>query len=356
MKKTNVKFIFQLTIGFVLGITLCIFSQRIVINASTVSGSASSVQNAGNTPEGTDEITDSGTITVNVDQHYDDGEQAGKNIVMEVPISEIGTEDFTNRIKEAGISSTKLLKGFPGLLAYPSTTEPNVTSIINYNGTVSYLPLRNEFGNTGASAVENGLIYNKKQGNLKFVRGFSLVYFKPIKISINQMDSNGKSLGKDVNFSLDIGESLDNVNADIDGKIQDVSDQLISEGEISNKSDFKGSYYIETDQDGNENKLPITKDSLDKDITTLQNDYSYKNLSPIASESGKSVTKVLLQSFALIGEENDSKSYISGAESHEDKNIEIHLVYQPKKDTNPNKGTESSGSTGSSTSSSVSQI
>lgn len=362
--KLNINFLFHLVIGFVAGIALCSSFSIITTKASTISGPVANIQSESNDSKtSADETSNSGTVTINVVQHYDDNEPVGKDIsFIKVPLSEIGTEDFNNRLKEAGISSTRLLKPFPYVRPSISKTDPGVTSILVYgtDGTVSYFPERYAdfmVGYTGTSFLYNVTKYANGVNAIKngMVMGFSLIYYKPIKVTIIQTDTSGKSLGKNVNFSLDIGESLDNVNADIDGKIQDVSDQLISEGEISNKSDFKGSYYIETDQDGNETKLPITKDSLDKDITTLQNDYSYKNLSPIASESGKSVTKVLLQNFALIGEENDNKSYISGAENHEDKNIEIHLVYQPKKDTNPNKGTESSGSTGSSTSSSVSR-
>ncbi|WP_166806602.1 SLAP domain-containing protein [Companilactobacillus zhachilii] len=335
-----------------LGITLCIFFQVITINASTVLGSDSGVQNEGNTPaKDTDETSDN-TISINVDQHYDDGKQAGKNIVMEIPINEIGTENFTNRMKEAGISSTKLLKKFPGILASPSKVEPNITSIINGMG--DYIPARaSDFGNTGVSFISEALKYNE-WNNFKSVTGFSLVYLKPIKVTINQVDSSGRLLGENVSFCLDLAESLDNVNEDIDGKIQEVSDQLISEGAISNESDITGSYYIETDQNGNRTKFPITKDSLDKDISTLQNDYGYKELSPIPSENGKSVTKALLQNLALIGIDY-SQPYISTAESHEGKSIEIHLVYQPKKNSNSDNGAKNHESSNSGSSSSVSR-
>lgn len=352
--------LFQLIISFVVGITLCSFFQVVITNASATN--SSSVTDSNNTQTGTDEVSNGGTITINVDQHYDDKTPVGEDVTpIKVPMNEIGTDDFINRLKEAGVSSTKLLKPFPGLLPPISQADPNVTSIEFYgsDGKLNYFPQHYaDIGSlsTGTDFLFKSVKYNKDINNLKDGQklGYLLVYYRPIKVSISQTDSGGNSLGKNANFSLDIGKSLDDVNANIDEKIQEVSDQLISEGDISNESELKGSYYIETDQNGNEVKYPITKGTLDKDISTLQNDYSYTKLSPISSESGKSVTKVLLQKLALIGKDN-SQPYISTAESHEGKSIEIHLVYQPKKDTIPDKGTKTPESTGSSSGSSVSR-
>lgn len=191
--------------------------------------------------------------------------------------------------------------------------------------------------------------------NLNHINPGSSVYFKvyyydPIKIQIDQTDTEGKQLKDSITLELDPGGScteetdnnvyqgntVNNIDADI------VKDNL--SGNIPTNMSLKDISYQDSDQ-----TTTVTNDILNKDTELLKKYYS--DTDSVSITDANAVINLLAKSFALTGTYNHKvynsrdTSYISGS-GNSGKTITIHLVYEPKKETNHNNSGSSSGSSG----------